>query len=112
MQLHQILLSLAETVADFSTPSGSNASGTIKVYFQPPESLAITYPCIVYRRDKIEAKHANDKTYSSMTRYQVTTIDQNPDSALPNSVLELPFCAHERAFAHDGLNHDVFSLYH
>jgi hypothetical protein len=95
MQLHQILLDICANV-----------------YFQPPASVDIKYPCIIYNRDKIDAKHADDETYSQKTRYKITTIDSNPDSLMPFKVIIMPFCKHETAFAHDGLNHDVFSLYY
>jgi len=82
------------------------------VYFQPPESVKLSYPCIIYKRDKLEATHANNMTYTHLTRYQVTVIDKDPDSELPKSVLELPLCNHVQNFITDGLNHDVFELYY
>lgn len=81
------------------------------VYFQPPASLQMAYPCIVYTRDYIKTKHANDKPYSNRTRYLVTVIDRNPDSDIPMKIAKLPLCTFDRHFAADNLNHDVFNLY-
>jgi hypothetical protein len=46
-----------------------------------------------------------------MKQYQVTVIDQDPDSGLPDKVEELPLCAFDRFFATENLNHHVFNLY-
>jgi hypothetical protein len=82
------------------------------VYFQPPESIKLTYPCIIYKRDKMDTKYANNKKYAHLMRYQVKVIDNDPDSDLPSSVLELSLCNHVQNFVTDGLNHDVFELYY
>lgn len=85
--------------------------GTEKVYFQPPPNVAMVYPAIVYNRDSSVTKFADDKPYASTKRYQVTVIDRDPDSEIPDRVAALPHCRHERFFATSGLNHDVFTLY-
>jgi hypothetical protein len=82
------------------------------VYFQPPESLKLIYPCIKYKIEKLDSRYANDKKYSHLTRYQIMVIDRDPDSTLPSVVHELPFCNHDRNYISDGLNHSVFELYY
>jgi hypothetical protein len=67
--------------------------------------------CIVYKRDILEAKFANDAKYANKTRYQVTAIDEDPDSTWWLGIFQLPLCKHVRNFIVDGLNHDVFELY-
>lgn len=84
---------------------------TPHVYFQPPESFKMSYPCIVYSRSSTSAKYADNLKYLFKKRYQVTVIDQNPDSAIPDKVSNLPYCAFERHFAADNLNHDIYYLY-
>ena len=85
--------------------------GSENVYFQPPASLRMRYPCIVYSRDRINSTFADNQTYSARTRYQVTYIDQDPDSSIPNQIADLPLCTHSNFFTADNLNHDVFTLY-
>jgi hypothetical protein len=53
------------------------------VYFQPPPSLQMQYPCVVYARDAIATEWSGNKPYSAYTRYQVTVIDRNPRLADP-----------------------------
>lgn len=85
--------------------------GAKKVYFQPPENLVIEYPCIVYMRDNVDTKFANNSPYRRTKRYQVTVIDRNPDSEIPDEVGGLPLCRFSRHFVNDNLHHDVFFLY-
>jgi hypothetical protein len=85
--------------------------GTRNVYFQPPANITMKYPCIVYTRDAAETEFANNNPYKYTKKYQVTVIDQNPDSGIPDKVAALPLCAHNRFFTADNLNHDVFTLY-
>jgi hypothetical protein len=42
-------------------------------------------------RETIELKYAGNRLYTHINRYQVTVIDRNPDSELPDQVVELPF---------------------
>lgn len=81
------------------------------VYFQPPPDFKMVYPCIVYKRDDITVRFADNTKYKTSTRYQATVIDRNPDSDIPDKVANLPLCSFERFFTTDGLNHDVFNLY-
>jgi hypothetical protein len=94
LDLHQILTDIVDNV-----------------YFQPPANIALVYPCIIYHRDNMDTKYADDKPYSLMTRYSVMVIDKNPDSEIPAKVAALPRASYNRFFAADNLNHDVFSLY-
>lgn len=85
--------------------------GSDNVYFQPPPSLQMSYPCIVYTRDFSLTQFADDKPYLIEKRYQVTVIDRNPDSVIPGKVAKLPKCTFDRFFTADNLNHDVFRLF-
>jgi hypothetical protein len=84
---------------------------TPKVYYQPPNGLRMEYPCIVYNKSDVLTLHAGNDKYRNTTRYTVTVIDRDPDSSIPESVLDLPLCSYDRRFAADNLNHDVFTLY-
>lgn len=69
------------------------------------------YPCIVYNRSDRVTNHANNKPYKDVKGYEVTVIDEDPDSSLPDLVAALPLCSYLRFFAADKLNHDVFELF-
>lgn len=82
------------------------------VYFQPPESVKMNYPAIVYSRNNIENSFANDAVYMQSHIYTVTVIDKDPDSAVVEKVSRLPMCGFDRHYVSDNLNHDVFTLYY
>jgi hypothetical protein len=84
---------------------------TDQVYFQPPPTVSMEYPCIVYRRDYESMRFADDKPYLRKKRYQITVIDRNPDSVIPDKIAELPLCTYDRFYTAENLNHDVFKLF-
>lgn len=85
--------------------------GSRNVYFQPPESVKIKYPAIVYNRDFIENRHANDGVYIQSPRFSLTVIDKDPESEIVDKISMLPKCRFDRHFASDNLYHDVFTIY-
>lgn len=85
--------------------------GTDKVYFQPPSNVKMVYPCILYKRVNTDTQFADNSPYRHTKHYQVSVIDQNPDSLIPDKVAELPLCSHTQFYTADNLNHDVFDLY-
>jgi len=86
--------------------------GSNKVYFQPPSSFEMSYPCIIYERSRIRTRFASNKPYKHDKQYSITVVDSDPDSLIPDKVAELPSCSHERSFKSDLLNHDVFILFY
>ena len=62
------------------------ALGSRNVYFQPPSSIQMKYPAIVYSRSNINKKNAN--------------------------ILEIPYCSYGRHYVSDNLNHDSFTIYY
>ena len=89
-----------------------NILGSNNVYFQPPETIKLQYPCIIYERSDIDEKYADNRAYVSMVRYSLTLITRSPESNLVKAILELPYCSYDRYYAADTLNHDVFTLYY
>lgn len=84
--------------------------GSRNVYFQPPASIKMKYPAIVYARKTVAVRRANDTIYSQLPEYELTLIDPDPDSEFIDKLLQLPYCRFDRHFTSDNLNHDVFSI--
>lgn len=84
--------------------------GNNNVYFQPPESVKISYPAIVYERVEILNPHASNKVYLLGCVYRITLIDKNPISGLLEKLSLFPAIKHTRHYVNDQLNHDVFTL--
>lgn len=85
--------------------------GNRNVYFQPPSSVKMQYPAIVYSRNNIETTFANNGVYKQTPSYEAILIDKNPDSEFVEQILLLPHCRYNRHYEADNLNHDVFTIY-
>lgn len=86
--------------------------GSENVYYQPPESIKMEYPAIVYTKSNIQSRFANNKSYSQMTSYDITVMDKRPDNEVIRKLLELPYCSFDRHYKSNNLNHDVLTLYY
>lgn len=86
--------------------------GTRNVYFQPPSSVRMQYPAIVYKRKDADGRFANNKIYRTLMCYEVTLIEKSPDTTRIDALLELQYCRYDRHYDADNLSHDVFTLYH
>lgn len=82
------------------------------VYFQPPESVKLKFPCITYSINPGWVRHANNNLYTRRRSYTVTYIHRDPGTETVNRIEELPYCSYDRRFAKDNLYHDVFELYY
>lgn len=83
------------------------------VYFQPPESVKMKYPCIKYSLSGVNAKRANDEIYQSTNRYELIVIDPNPDSDIWQKILKrFPMCSFDRPYVADNLNHFALTLHY
>lgn len=100
LELHTLLKGVIEAI---------NVSG--KVYFQPPASMLMAYPCIVYERSGIDVNYAGNHPYKHTNKYLVTVIDSNPDSTIPDAISKLPMTDHSRGYVVENLNHHAFVLF-
>ncbi len=87
--------------------------GSRNVYFQPPESLKLKYPAIVYELADIMTDRANNKNYIRNHRYTMTLIHTDPDNELKDDLLDaFRHCSFDRVYAKDNLYHYVYDLYY
>lgn len=89
----------------------SDIIGPDHLYFQPPETVKIKYPCIIYERNKARTEFANNRPYTYRKAYTIKVIDRNPDSPYPDKIAMLPMCLFDRHYKADNLNHDVFTIF-
>lgn len=85
--------------------------GSRNVYFQPPESVNMKYPAIVYSRNRINNTSADNIIYKQDVLYSITVIDRDPDSEIVERVSKMPHIVYDRSYVADNLNHDVFTLF-
>lgn len=103
LELHEVLCEIVDI---------AEGDGDRHVYYQPPSSVRMRYPAIVYSRGGIDNLHANDSVYKQSFSYEVTVIDEDPDSEIVKKISQLPMCRWNRQFKSDNLNHDVFTLFY
>ena len=86
--------------------------GSRNVYFQPPETVKLKYPCIIYNLDDIQALHADNFPYRNMRRYQLMYIDRNPDNSLLDRLAALKLCRFSRFYTAENLNHYIYQIFY
>lgn len=89
-----------------------NLLGSRNVYYQPPASVQMRYPAIVYSRKYIYNTHADNSIYAQDISYELIVIDEDPDSEIVTKVSLIPTCRFDRHYEKDNLNHDVFTIYY
>lgn len=86
--------------------------GSNNVYFQPPTSILLKYPCIIYNKKSYDNVYADDMIYCLNTVYSLTIITSNPNDDFGKQVLiQLPRTAFDRGFIIDNLYHEVYTTY-
>lgn len=105
------LQAIFETVEELAKDN-RNRKGLPAVYFQPPPTVRMVYPCIVYSLDQYRGIKADNKNYLIHDRYSVTVVDPNPDSVIPKKLMGMfDQIASDRIFSSDNLQHFTFTLY-
>lgn len=85
--------------------------GSKNVYFQPPESFKLKYPCIIYKLASINSRKANNEKYKTEKCYMLTLIDKDPDSEFVDKLQSIRYCNYDRFYIADNLNHWSFLFY-
>lgn len=80
------------------------------VYFQPPESVKLQYPCIIYDLSTIKSNYANNAVYNIHDGYSITYITKKADDPNLEKLAMIPCIRHDRTYVTEGLYHHVFYL--
>lgn len=87
--------------------------GSRNVYYKPPESVKMQYPCIRYSKSGVSQMKADDKQYKSTNQYEIVVIDRDPDSNIPDKILTtFSMCNYNRGYVADNLYHTNLTLYY
>lgn len=81
------------------------------VYFDPPESRMMNYPCIVYSLSDIRTRHANNKSYGKYNQYQMIYITEDPDDAKIQEIEDFQLCSFDRHYTSDNLHHFAYTIF-
>lgn len=87
--------------------------GSKNVYFQAPESVKMSYDAIRYALGGKNVKRADNRLYNSINEYDCILITRNPDTTLPDKILNhFEMCSFGRPYTSDNLHHYPFTLYY
>lgn len=85
--------------------------GSSNVYFDPPESFKLKYPCIVYSFNNNANRFADDKNYSRIKRYTMIYITMDPDDQKIDALDDIEYCRLTNTYSSNGLFHYTYELY-
>ena len=95
MNLHEIL---------------ENILGSANVYFQPPASIQLNYPCIIYSFDDEYSLYANNEKYMDRDKYTIQLITKEPlPDELMTGIKSIPYTRFDRHYTADNLHHFVYT---
>lgn len=84
-----------------------------RAYYQPPSSIRMTYPCIVYGLSNIHTVYADNANYKRFKSYLITYISQIPDDNKIDEIADhFPYCKFDRHYVADNLHHYTFVLFY
>ena len=95
LKLHEVLIDILESK---------------NVYYEPPSSLLMKYPAIVYSLDDIDKRYADNNTYNQKLSYALTLITDDPDDSKIIELSALKSCRFDRSYVADNLHHYVYTL--
>ena len=83
------------------------------VYYQPPESIKLSYPCFLYELSGGDKRQADNTMYLYTRRYDGTYITRNPEHNMIETMLsQFKHISYDRRFVSDNLYHDTFTIYY
>lgn len=87
--------------------------GVEKVYFQPPSSVRMVYPCIRYSKGRTRSFRADNFVYRFNQGYNVIVITPDPDSPIPQYIAEhFQMAEVDSTYVSDNLYHTPITLYY
>lgn len=87
--------------------------GSRNVYFQPPETVKIGCPGVIYELSKLKPTRADNAIYKLDNSYKLTYITDDPDDDMKEEILHaFKYCSFDRVYKSDNLYHYVFILFY
>lgn len=87
--------------------------GVKEVYFQPPASICMIYPCIRFSRSRAKVGRADNKCYRFTQAYELIVITPDPDSPIPQYIIEnFQMSEINSVYVSENLYHTSITLYY
>lgn len=85
--------------------------GSTNVYFQPPESAKLNYPCIIYSLSGVHNKNAANSVYVKHKSYTLKYITKDPDDPFIDILSDQPYCGFSTQYKSNNMYHNVYRIY-
>ena len=86
--------------------------GSRNVYHDPPATIKMNYPCIVYKRDSVSHRKADNISFINWYPYTVQVISKDPDFPLFDTFLDnFDYGSEGAPFVADNLHHSNFTIF-
>lgn len=83
------------------------------VYYQPPSTIKMRFPCIVYNKSDAKRLYSNDGMYSRKQQYQITVISPDPDSLTAEELeTHFEYCKITNYLKVDNLHNTHLTIYY
>lgn len=83
------------------------------VYYQPPESIKLSYPCFLYELSGGQKENANNSLYIFTRQYEGTYITRDPEHKYIELLLSsFNYISYGRRYVSNNLYHDTFTIYY
>jgi hypothetical protein len=89
-----------------------NTLGSRNVYYDPPESKKLSYPCIVYSLEGHYERNADNQSYTLVKRYGMTYITEDSDDPMVDKLEALKFCSLNRPYTAGDLHHFSYTIFY
>lgn len=80
------------------------------LYFQPPESVKLEYPCIIYKLRTMTNSYADNAPYMTNIGYDITYITRSPSSKVPTEMVKEPMIGFDRYYTASSLHHYAYTF--
>lgn len=81
-----------------------------KLFYNPLGDERLIYPCIIYKRDSVRQRHADNIRYHTHEIYQVTIIDKRVETPILDILLDNQYCVYENEFIVDNMHHTILKI--
>ena len=82
-----------------------------RVLFQPPATVKLEYPCIIYKLSDMPTNWSNNLPYHWERCYEMTYITRDAQDPMVEKLIALRETKFERYFSADNLHHFVYKIY-
>lgn len=89
-------------------------TGISYCYYDPPATIRMYYPCIIFHLSDQDSKYADNMAYLRNLRWDVTVVDpvSTNGEIYVGELTSLPHCRFGRHYVADNLHHYTFSIYY